>query len=195
MGPGAKRTTSQLADDAFAGGSGLLPNEDPSSQHAVDARRWIVIYTELVEFKNELLERLEAREDISPEARTEMETTDLRALTEQRARYQARLDYWYTRHSEIQGLDIDPATRVMRHRDKSVGLTGREMMLLSYLLSQPGKRFTPRQLAEKAWHKSALPPEEVRTYVGRLRHKMASVEARCRIDTQPRLGYSLVFDE
>ena len=55
MANGSLVTTRALADLAFAGGSELLPNEDPDTAHAADARRWITVYAELVRFKDGLI--------------------------------------------------------------------------------------------------------------------------------------------
>ena len=39
----------------------LIDGEDPGTMRAADARRWIEIYSRLIEFKDELLERVGRR--------------------------------------------------------------------------------------------------------------------------------------
>jgi hypothetical protein len=186
----------QLAMRAFAGGTDLLPQEDPTTLIASDARRWSRIYGELVEFKNELFWRLDGKVDgLTPEAQTELRSTDLAAIVEQRARYQDRLDFWYSRHWELHGLDLDADALVARHNGIVVDLTRREFELLSFLLDHPGRLHSSEQLASQAWGDHRLSAEEVRTYLARVRHKITELQIPCRLENKPRRGYVLVFTD
>src|SRR5947209_11133476 len=69
--------TRELARRAFQGGVFLLPHEDPETRQPVDARRWVVVYQELVQFKTDLVSRLEdSAAGFTPEARAEVQGTD-----------------------------------------------------------------------------------------------------------------------
>ncbi|MDQ6722413.1 MAG: hypothetical protein M3003_16695, partial [Candidatus Dormibacteraeota bacterium] len=88
------------------------------------------IYADLLEFKRGLLERV--RKDIGglhPDARKAAEV-DLRIIDDQMQGYQNRLDLWYRRIWDLQGLWLDPAGRMIRHKGNDVALTKREFQLL-----------------------------------------------------------------
>ena len=51
------------------------------------------------------------------------------------------------------------------------------------------------QLLSEAWHDAELPQETVRTYIVRLRRKLAGLGAPVQVANVSRRGYSLVFDE
>lgn len=196
MANGSLVTTRALADRAFAGGIELLPNEDPATMHAVDARRWITVYAELVRFKDGLIERLMSDiGEMTPEGRAEVSGTDLRALAEQRERYRARLDSWHRRHWDLEGLDIDRLTREVSHEGKSVVLTGRELSLLLVFLGSPGILFTSQQLARNAWGSETIAVEEVRTYIARLRARLVELGSPCMVQNTARRGYALRFPD
>jgi hypothetical protein len=189
-------TTRALADLAFAGGTELLPKENPATLHAVDARRWITVYAELVRFKDGLIERLMSDiGEMTPEARAEVSGTDLRALAEQRERYRARLESWHRRHWELEGLAVDRLTREVHHRGKSVVLTGRELSLLLAFLASPGTLFTSQQLARDAWGSETIAVEEVRTYIARLRARLVELGSPCMVQNTARRGYALRFPD
>ncbi|MEA2681878.1 MAG: Transcriptional regulatory protein terminal [Chloroflexota bacterium] len=170
----------------------LLPHEDPASPHLDDARHWMLIYTELVGFKAGLFQRLnESVRDLSREAREEAGRSDIGALGEQRDRYQGRLDFWQERFWQLQGLELDITARRLTHRQSAVELTSRETELLAFLMASPGSFFTATEIASRAWLDDGLFPEQVRTYIGRLRRKLLDVGAPCQVVNRARRGYSL----
>jgi DNA-binding response OmpR family regulator len=184
--------SAQLARRAFPGGGELLPLENPDSQHVKDARHWMTIYGELVEFKVGLVHRVrQSVLGLSAEARSEAEQSDIGALTEQKGRYQTRLEFWQARYWQLQGLNLDPGMQALRHQGKEVQLTRRECQLLSFLLASPGEWFTSAELAKLAWRNQKLAPEQVRTYISRLRQKLGEVDAPCELATRARRGYGL----
>jgi DNA-binding response OmpR family regulator len=107
--------------------------------------------------------------------------------------YQSRLDLWYQRLWELQGLQLDPDGQLIRHRGKEGHLTKREYQLLQFLLDHPHRFFTVSQLLGRAWADPALFPEEVRNYVRRIRKILADLEIPCELVNRPGRGYSLVF--
>jgi DNA-binding response OmpR family regulator len=171
----------------------LLEGENPETSHPEDARRWLVVYGELLAYKESVLERsLQAVQQYAPESAAEIEQTDVPILTEERDRFRRRLDYWQGRVRELGGgLDYDPGVRTIRHQGQAVRLSRREAELLSFLLEHPGQRFAPRELAARAWLAPNLSSEQVRNYVVRLRRKLSGADLPCTLVSEPGTGYSL----
>ena len=174
----------------------LLEGEDPDTQYAQDARHWVAIYRELIAFKSNVLARAQARmRKVPASSRAEASTQDNAILEAQLVRYRRRLEFWYEKQWALEGLVIDQASRTILHRDRSVMLTRREYQLFMTLVSRPSMHTRSTQLLVEAWHDGGLPEETLRTYIVRLRSKLASLDIPVRIDNKPRLGYALVFDD
>jgi hypothetical protein len=174
-------------------GSRPLEGEDLKTTHWEDARHWMSIYADLLEFKRGLLERV--RHDLTnlqPEAQKAAEI-DLRIIDDQMQGYQQRLDLWYKRIWDLQGLWLDPTGRMIRHQGNDVALTKREFQLLQFLLSHPHRYFTTTQILGQAWADPALFPEEVRNYIRRLRKILVDLAIPVDIVNKPGRGYSLIF--
>jgi DNA-binding response OmpR family regulator len=170
-----------------------LEGEDLKTSHWEDARHWMSIYADLLEFKRGLLDRV--RQDIAglqPDAQ-KAAAVDLRIIDEQMQGYQKRLDLWYRRIWDLQGLWLDPAGRMIRHQGNNVALTKREFQLLQFLLNHPHRYFTTTQILGQAWADPALFPEEVRNYIRRLRKILVDMAIPVDIVNKPGRGYSLVF--
>jgi len=182
----AKRTTTRRSIP--------LEGEDLRTQHWEDARHWLSVYADLLQFKRGLLDRV-AREipKLPPPARTAA-SEDLAIIENQMDGYQQRLDLWYRRVWDLQGLWVDPEGRVVRHAGQEVALTKREYQLLSFLLDHPHRYFTSPQILDMAWADPALFPEEVRNYVQRLRKILKRLGIPAELVNRPKRGYSLVFD-
>jgi DNA-binding response OmpR family regulator len=151
------------------------------------------IYADLLEFKRGILARV--RKDVAslqPPARRAA-TTDVEIIESQMQGYQVRLDLWYQRLWDLQGLWLDPAGRMVRHQGHELALTNREFQLLQFLLSHPHRYFTTTQILGQAWADPALFPEEVRNYVRRLRKILVDLEIPVDLVNKPGRGYSLVF--
>lgn len=171
----------------------LLEGEDPSTVHADDARHWVNIYSELVAFNTGQRDRMRRElQEIPPEARTELEK-ELKLIDAQLDRVQDRLGFWYARHWDLIGLDIDWANRDLLHRGQRVSLTRRELQLLNFLARHPNRYFSVEALIHQAWHDRHLVPEQLRLYVARLRRKLGEIEAPCRLENRPGRGYGLFF--
>lgn len=170
-----------------------LDGEDLDTKRWEDARHWISIYADLLDFKRGILARV--RRDVAnlaPQAQ-KAASTDLEIIETQMAGYQVRLDLWYQRIWELQGLWVDPAGRVVRHLGKEVSLTKREFQLLQFLLDHPHRFFTTSQILGQAWADPALFPEEVRNYVRRLRKILDELAIPADLVNKPGRGYSLLF--
>ena len=153
------------------------------------------IYADLIEFKRGILDRV--RGDVAklpPVARTAAES-DVKIIESQLDGYQKRLDLWYRRVWELNGLWLDPDGRLLRYQGREATLTVREFQLLQFLLDHPHRYFPVTQILDEAWAEPALFPEEVRNYVKRVRKMLASLEIPCDIVNRPGRGYSLEFRE
>ena len=170
-----------------------LEGEDIATERWEDARHWISIYADLLEFKRGILARV-GRDvaNLQPLAR-KAAAIDLQIIETQMAGYQTRLDLWYSRVWELQGLWIDPSGRVVRHQGTEVSLTKREFQLLQFLLDHPHRFFTTTQILGQAWADPALFPEEVRNYVRRLRQIFIDLAIPADLINKPGRGYSLIF--
>jgi len=179
-----------LASDA------LLEGEDPDTQFAQDARHWIAIYRELIAFRNGVLVRVHAQvRKLPPSARTDASGSDVFLIEEQIERYRRRLEFWYEKQWQLEGLVVDTDSRTITHRDRFVMLTNREFQLFMTLAGRPSGYTRSSQLLVEAWHDSGLPEETLRTYIVRLRTKLAEIELPLHIDNRPRQGYAIVFDD
>ncbi|HLQ14577.1 MAG TPA: winged helix-turn-helix domain-containing protein [Candidatus Eisenbacteria bacterium] len=170
-----------------------LEGEDLETKRWEDARHWMSIYADLLEFKRGILARV--RKDVAnlqPPAR-KAALTDVEIIESQMHGYGERLDLWYQRLWDLQGLWLDPAGRMVRHQGHEASLTKREFQLLQFLLSHPHRYFTTSQILGQAWADPALFPEEVRNYVRRLRKILADLEIPVDLVNKPGRGYSLVF--
>ena len=170
-----------------------MPGEDLRTEHWEDARHWMSIYADLLEFKRGILARV--RRDVAnlqPLAR-QAALIDVEIIETQMQGYQVRLDLWYQRLWDLQGLWLDPAGRMVRHQGHEVALTKREFQLLQFLLNHPHRFFTTSQILGQAWSDPALFPEEVRNYVRRLRKILVDLGIPVDLVNKPGRGYSLVF--
>lgn len=173
--------------------SRALEGEDISTKRWEDARHWMSIYSDLLEFKRGILGRMERDlPSLHPTAQ-KAAAIDLQIIETQMLGYQQRLDLWFARIWELQGLRLDAADRTVRHRGRDAVLTKREYQLLEFLLEHPHRYFTTTQILGQAWADPALFPEEVRNYVGRLRKVLRDLEIPVDLVNRPGRGYSLVF--
>ena len=171
-----------------------LEGEDISTEHWEDARHWLSVYTDLLNFKAGLLARVAREVPKLPLPARTAASEDLGIIESQMEGYQVRLDLWYQRVWDLQGLWIDPNGRTVRHQGREVSLTGREGQLLKFLLDHPQRYFTASQILDMAWADPALFPEEVRNYVQRLRRILTDLGIPVQLVNKPRRGYALVFD-
>ena len=151
------------------------------------------IYAALLEFKRGILDRVRRdMANLQPPAQ-KAAATDLQIIEAQMHGYELRLDLWYRRLWELQGLWLDPAGRMVRHEGQEVALTKREFQLLQFLLDHPHRFFTTTQILGQAWADPALFPEEVRNYVRRIRKILIDLAIPVDLVNKPGKGYSLIF--
>ena len=174
---------------------GGLHGEDLGTTHWEDARHWMSVYADLLRFKIGLLDRVRRElPKLGPDAQ-KAAAIDLAIIENQMLGYQNRLDLWYQRLWDLQGLRLDPDGHMIRHRGKENRLTKREYQLLQFLIEHPHRFFTSTQLLARAWSDPALYPEEVRNYVRRIRKILADLEIPVELVNRPGRGYSLVFSD
>jgi OmpR-family two-component system manganese-sensing response regulator len=151
------------------------------------------IYADLIEFKRRILDQV--RRDVSKLAPVAQRAAqaDVTIIEDQLNGYQKRLDLWYQRLWDLDGMRLDPEGRMIRYKDAEATLTSREFQLLQFLLDHPHRYFSVSQILNEAWAEPALFPEEVRNYVRRVRKILATLEIPCDVINKPGRGYSLEF--
>ncbi|MEA2647242.1 MAG: Transcriptional regulatory protein terminal [Chloroflexota bacterium] len=174
-------------------GSIPLDGEDLRTEHWEDARHWLSIYADLLRFKRGILDRVARELRGLPIDAQKAAAADLAIIEDQMEGYLERIDLWYQRLWDLQGLWIDPHDRVIRHGGNEARLTGREQQLLGFLLAHPHRFFTAEQITTHAWSDSALLPDEVRNYIQRVRRILRRLQAPVELVNRPGRGYSLVF--
>ncbi|GAC1613742.1 MAG: hypothetical protein NVS9B1_22590 [Candidatus Dormibacteraceae bacterium] len=163
----------------------LIGGEDPGTDRAADARLWVEIYTRLVEFNGELLDRSRRRDAGA--------SLDQHLIRRELERLRARLAFWRERHRRLAPIDLDERLGIVTEAGSLVALTRREIQLLKFLIEHPGHCFNAQTLAARAWQDPNLAPEQVRTYVVRLRRRLSQADSACLIASERGRGYSLVF--
>ena len=155
-----------------------LPGEDLETITVSEVASWITIYEELAS----VLRSVQTRRDGS---------TDAANLAVDLAWVEGRLGRWRERHAGLAGLRVDADSRTVSFAGRSVALTRRETDLLAYLLAHPYRPFNPQHLALAAWDNPRLSDAQVRTYMMRLRRRLAELGAGDIIKVVKRRGYEL----
>ena len=150
----------------------------------------------MIGFKEDLLGRIRTQLAHLPAvARADVVENDINALEDQLLRYRRRLEFWYSRQWQLEGLQIDHDGRTLTYRERVISLTKREFQLLVFLVGRSPNFVSPTRLLVEAWHDGNLPEETLRTYIARLRTKIVSLGVRAAIKNKPRAGYAIVFVE
>jgi DNA-binding response OmpR family regulator len=155
-----------------------LPGEDLDTGTLSEVASWIAIYQELAAVLRMVLSRAGESERASDLA------VDL-------AWIEGRLERWRERHASLAGISIDPTEHSVTYAGHKVMLTRRETDLLGFLIQHPNRPFTSKQLAATAWNNPRLSDAQVRTYVMRLRRRLAEVGLADTITVVGRRGYEL----
>ena len=155
-----------------------LPGEDLDSGTLSEVASWITIYQELASVLRLVLSRAE-------------DSDHAEDLAANLAWIEGRLDRWRRRHASLAGISIDPAEHSVTYAGKKVLLTRRETDLLAFMLQHPNRPFTCKQLASTAWNNPRLSDAQVRTYVMRLRRRLAELGLPDTITVIGRRGYEL----
>ncbi|HEX6492125.1 MAG TPA: response regulator transcription factor [Candidatus Dormibacteraeota bacterium] len=90
---------------------------------------------------------------------------------------------------ELAGTVLDSEARTITRGERSATFSRRDWELLSFLLGNPGQWFSAQELVRHAWRTSRCSPEQLRTYVMRIRRKMAPLELPFMVTSQQGRGY------
>jgi hypothetical protein len=95
---------------AIRGGDHELGMEDEADLATAtldQAQFWRNIYTEILAMEEAVLERIEQlMADQSPQARREVELTNVPVVVAQAARFRSRLGFWETACTRLGGVDV-----------------------------------------------------------------------------------------
>jgi two-component system KDP operon response regulator KdpE len=97
-------------------------------------------------------------------------------------------------HIEIRGMVLDGETRKVRVGEEELMLTRQEWRLLYILASHPNRYLGAREILRLGWNAGDRGPHQLRTYVHRVREKLAPLPMPCRLISQHGSGYCLMFD-
>lgn len=90
------------------------------------------------------------------------------------------------------GLTLDPARPSLRRSDgRTVALAPLELRLLQCLLQNAGHVLTGAALRRRVWGQEERASNLLEVHIGRLRRKLAALDAPARIETVRSLGYRL----
>jgi DNA-binding response OmpR family regulator len=92
---------------------------------------------------------------------------------------------------EVGGLVFDVKGRAIARDGKEVRFTKREWEVVSFLLASPQSYFPAEEILAQTWGTEAS-TEQLRTYVTRIRHKLAPFKASCQLVSEKGRGYSLM---
>jgi DNA-binding response OmpR family regulator len=95
---------------------------------------------------------------------------------------------------ELGGLVFDVRGRAILGEDVEVRFTKREWEVLSFLLASPQSYFSAEEILAQTWGTEAS-TEQLRSYVTRMRKKLAPFKAWCQLISEKGRGYSLFVQE
>lgn len=95
---------------------------------------------------------------------------------------------------EIRGMVLDGKTRRLTCGGSEVWFTRQEWELLSILVSYPDRFLGAREIVRLGWRAGQHGPEQLRTYVRRLRQKLEPIDPPCHLLSQHGQGYCLSFE-
>ncbi len=95
---------------------------------------------------------------------------------------------------ELGGLVFDARQRTVKNGEAAVSLTKREWQLLSFFLANPNQLFAAEDVALPAWGPDSS-IEQFRTYVARLRQKLAPFKSVCELINEKGKGYRLTLHQ
>jgi DNA-binding response OmpR family regulator len=96
---------------------------------------------------------------------------------------------------EIRGMLLDGRRRRLLFEGTDVEFTRQEWDLLSILIGYPDRFLGAREILRLGWRAGEHGPDQVRTYVGRLRRKLDPLDLPCQLLSQHGQGYCLSFQE
>jgi DNA-binding response OmpR family regulator len=95
---------------------------------------------------------------------------------------------------EVGGAVLDSDSRTITKGDRMVSFSSRDWELLTYFLANPGQWFSADELVRQAWRSSRYSPDQLRSYVMRLRRKMEPLDLPFAIISRQGSGYRFVLE-
>lgn len=95
---------------------------------------------------------------------------------------------------ELGGLVFDVKRRAILREGTEVRFTKREWEVLSFLLASPQSYFPAEEILAQTWGSDAS-PEQLRSYVTRMRLKLSPFKQWCQLVSEKGLGYALLVGE
>ena len=95
---------------------------------------------------------------------------------------------------EILGVVFDSETRTVVADGRKTVLTGREWQLLAFFLANTNRYYDAAEILAQTWGQE-LSSEQFRTYITRIRKKLAPLGLPMQIVNQPGVGYCMVLGE
>ncbi|HEX4214461.1 MAG TPA: winged helix-turn-helix domain-containing protein [Candidatus Dormibacteraeota bacterium] len=96
-------------------------------------------------------------------------------------------------HAEIRGMVLDGRRRTLAFDGSVVTFTRQEWSLLSVLVNHPNRFLSAREIVRLGWTAGEHGQEQLRTYVRRIRVKIAPLNPPCQLLSQHGHGYCLSF--
>lgn len=95
---------------------------------------------------------------------------------------------------EILGVVFDSETRTVVTGDRKAVLTGREWQLLAFFMANTNRYYEAGEILAQSWGQE-LSGEQFRTYITRIRKKLAPLGLPMQIVNQPGVGYCMLLGE
>lgn len=93
---------------------------------------------------------------------------------------------------EVSGLVFDAPQRSVLGQSLEIRFTKREWELLMLLVNRLNQFVDTGEMLMRAWGEDSS-PEQLRTYIGRIRQKLSPLEPRCEVVSERGLGYCLLL--
>jgi DNA-binding response OmpR family regulator len=95
---------------------------------------------------------------------------------------------------ELAGTVLDSEARTITQGDRVVTFSRRDWELLTFLLANPGQWFSAEDLVRHAWRSSRFSAEQLRSYVMRVRRRLAPLQLPFTLTSQQGRGYRFDLD-
>jgi DNA-binding response OmpR family regulator len=95
---------------------------------------------------------------------------------------------------ELGTATLDVETRSISQGDSSISFTRREWELLEFFLANTNRYYQAGEVLAQAWGEE-LSEEQLRTYIAKIRRKLARLDLPMQVVNQPGIGYCMVLEE
>lgn len=88
---------------------------------------------------------------------------------------------------------LDVETRAIKQGEDTISFSRREWELLEFFLANTNRYYQAHEVLEQAWGEE-LSEEQFRTYITRIRRKLARFDLPIQVVNQPGIGYCMVLE-